>query len=140
MSPLDAHGPFELVDNIDYGNHQQALAWLAEHYLGPVNVATGYVGLEGLDALADAPVPAQPEPGLTSADVEEAIRATLAEMPQPESGMLPAEVGQMVKTATASTPTPQPGFTTAQMVGAIRTALAAMPQPEPGLAPDDVNG
>ncbi len=52
MSLLDAHGPFELVDNVDYGSHQQALAWLAEHYGGPVNVATGYVGLEGLDALA----------------------------------------------------------------------------------------
>ena len=46
------HGPYELVDNVDYGNHQQALAWLAEHYGGPMNVATGYVGLEGLDALA----------------------------------------------------------------------------------------
>ena len=45
------------------------------------------------DGLADAPVPAQPEPGLTSADVEEAIRAAMAEKPQPESGMLPAEVG-----------------------------------------------
>ena len=45
-------GPYELVDNVDYGSHQQALAWLAEHYTGPLNVATGYVGLEGLDALA----------------------------------------------------------------------------------------
>ena len=50
--PPNAYGPFELVDNIDYGNHQQALAWLAEYYGGPVSVATGYVGLEGLDALA----------------------------------------------------------------------------------------
>ncbi len=48
----NTHGPFELVDNVDYGSHQQALAWLAEHYAGPLNVATGYVGLEGLDALA----------------------------------------------------------------------------------------
>ena len=46
------HGSYELVDNVDYGSHQQALAWLAEHYTGPLNVATGYVGLEGLDALA----------------------------------------------------------------------------------------
>ena len=45
-------GPYELVDNVDYGNHQQALEWLVEHYTGPLNVATGYVGLEGLDALA----------------------------------------------------------------------------------------
>ena len=45
-------GPFELVDNIDYGSHQQALDWLAENYAGPLNVATGFVSLEGLDALA----------------------------------------------------------------------------------------
>ena len=48
--PLDR--PFELVDNVEYGNHEQALAWLAGHYSGPLNVATGYVGLEGLDSLA----------------------------------------------------------------------------------------
>ena len=52
MSSRDIHGPYELVDNVDYGNHQQALAWLAEHYAGPLNVATGYIGLEGLHALA----------------------------------------------------------------------------------------
>ena len=51
MSSPEARGPYELVDNVDYGSHQQALAWLAEHYAGPLNVATGYVGLEGLDAL-----------------------------------------------------------------------------------------
>ena len=51
MSSRDIQGPYELVDNVDYGSHQQALAWLTEHYGGPVNVATGYVGLEGLDAL-----------------------------------------------------------------------------------------
>ena len=52
MSILDTHGPYELVDNVDYGNHQRALAWLADHYAGPLNVATGYIGLEGLDTLA----------------------------------------------------------------------------------------
>ncbi len=41
----DARGPFELVDNVDYCNHQQALEGLAEHYAGPLSVATGYVGL-----------------------------------------------------------------------------------------------
>ena len=46
------HGSYELVDNGDFGNHQQVLTWIAEHYLGPLNVATGYVSLEGLDALA----------------------------------------------------------------------------------------
>ena len=45
-------GPYELLDNVDYGSHRQALAWLTHHYAGPLHVATGYVGLEGLDALA----------------------------------------------------------------------------------------
>ncbi len=52
QSQAPQHGPYELVDNVDYGNHRQALEWLAANYAGPLNVATGYVGLEGLDALA----------------------------------------------------------------------------------------
>ena len=43
---------YELVDNVAYGSHEQALEWLAGTYSGPLNVATGYVGLEGLDVLA----------------------------------------------------------------------------------------
>ena len=50
--PSSLGGPYELVDNVDYGSHYQALTWLAEHYVGPLSVATGYVGLEGLGALA----------------------------------------------------------------------------------------
>ena len=45
-------GPYELVDNVDYGSHEQALSWLAEHYTGPLHMATGYVSLDGLDSLA----------------------------------------------------------------------------------------
>ena len=45
------HNFYELVDNVDHGNHRQALAWLAEHYAAPLNVATGYISLEGLDTL-----------------------------------------------------------------------------------------
>ena len=41
------------MDNVEYGDHQQALAWLAENFTGPLHVATGYVSLEGLDALAE---------------------------------------------------------------------------------------
>lgn len=52
MSSPDTHSPYELVDNVDYGSHREALSWLAEHYTGPLSAATGYVGLEGLDALA----------------------------------------------------------------------------------------
>ena len=48
----DPMGPYELVDNVDYGSHEQALSWLAEHYAGPLHVATGYVSLDGLDSLA----------------------------------------------------------------------------------------
>ncbi len=51
-SNASQHGSYELVDNVDYGNHHQALVWLAEYYSAPLNVATGYIGLEGLDALA----------------------------------------------------------------------------------------
>ena len=51
-SHTSQHGSYELVDNVDYGSHQQALIWLAEHYPGRLNVATGFIGLEGLDELA----------------------------------------------------------------------------------------
>ena len=49
---MQAQGPYELVDNVDYGSHEQALSWLAEHYVGQLHVATGYVSLDGLDSLA----------------------------------------------------------------------------------------
>ena len=51
-SHTSQHGSYELVDNVDYGSHQQALIWLSEHYPGRLNVATGFIGLEGLDELA----------------------------------------------------------------------------------------
>ena len=50
--PTNPDGPYELIDNQSYGNHRQAVAWLAEHYPGSLHVATGYVSLEGLDAIA----------------------------------------------------------------------------------------
>lgn len=49
---LGSAGAYELLDNRDYGRHRDALAWLVEYYAGPLQVATGYVALEGLDALA----------------------------------------------------------------------------------------
>ena len=51
--------------------------------------------------LADAP---QPEQGLTSADVEEAIRRAMAEMPQPESGITAAEAERIARGVVASIP------------------------------------
>ena len=51
--------------------------------------------------LADAPAP---EPGLTSADVEEAIRRALADMPQPEAGITAAEAESIARSVVASIP------------------------------------
>ena len=51
-SQASQESPYELVDNVEYGNHQKALVWLADNYAGPLSVATGFVGLEGLDTLA----------------------------------------------------------------------------------------
>ncbi len=45
-------GSYELVDNGKFGKHRDALGWLGSHYGNTLNVATGYVSLEGLDALA----------------------------------------------------------------------------------------
>ena len=43
--------------------------------------------------MAEAPTPTQPEPGLTAEDVEEAIRQALADMPEPDSGLSKREIG-----------------------------------------------
>ena len=51
--------------------------------------------------LADAPAP---EPGLTTADVEEAIRTALAAMPQSEAGITAAEAESIARSVVASVP------------------------------------
>ena len=51
---VPAPGVFEIVDNDEYGRHRDALLWLTAYYEGPLAVATGYVGLDGLNALAQA--------------------------------------------------------------------------------------
>ena len=89
------------------------------------------------EELADVPAPVQREPGLTSADVEEAIRAAMADMPQLESGLSQEDVERVVEAAIASTLASQPGLTSADVEGAIGKAMADMPQPEPGLTSDE---
>ncbi len=79
------------------------------------------------EELADAPAPAQPEPGLTSADVEKAICAAMADMPLPESGLSQEEVERIVEAAIAPILTSQPGLTSADVEEAIRAAMADMP-------------
>ena len=56
------------------------------------------------EELANAPATAQPEPGLTSAGVEEAIRAALADMPRPEPGLTAAEAERIARSVVASIP------------------------------------
>ena len=54
--------------------------------------------------LVEAQASPQPEPGLTLADVEEAIRKAMADMPQPEPGLTRHDVEQIVRGVVASIP------------------------------------
>ena len=67
------------------------------------------------EELADAPAPTQPEPELTAPDVEEAIRAAMADIPQQEPGLSKEEIERIVEAAIATIATPQPGLTSAQV-------------------------
>ena len=51
---VTGQGIYEVIDNDKYGQHGDALLWLASHYDGPLNVATAYAGLDGLDTLVKA--------------------------------------------------------------------------------------
>ena len=73
--------------------------------------------------LADAP---PPEPGLTD-DVEEAIHRAMAEMPQPEAGLTENEVEAIVEAAIAAIPEPQAGLTTAEAESIARSVVASIP-------------
>ena len=77
--------------------------------------------------IAESPPPPTAEPGLTSADVEEAIRAALADMPQPESGLSSSEVEEIVKAALADIPQSQPGLTSAESERIARGVVASIP-------------
>ena len=77
--------------------------------------------------MAESPPPPTAETGLTSADVEEAIRAALADMPQPESGLSKSEVEEIVKAALADIPQSQPGLTSAEAEQIARGVVASIP-------------
>ncbi|HXF38066.1 MAG TPA: helicase-related protein [Actinomycetota bacterium] len=74
------HGPPELVDNLSRYVHAEALRWLAENRPAPLSVATGYVRLGGLVALACLPGPPN-----------RPVRLLLGAMPEPGLGAEPAE-------------------------------------------------
>ena len=83
--------------------------------------------------MAEAPAPPQPDPGPTAADLEDAIRKAIADMPQPEAGLSRNDVEQTIQAAIAAIPEPEAGLTAAQVEEAIRRAIADIPQPEPVL-------
>lgn len=70
--------PPEIVDNRERYRHDQALQWLGGHRSGPLSVATGYVRIGGLLALAALPGPA-----------DRPIRLLLGAMPEPGLGAMP---------------------------------------------------
>ena len=59
--------------------------------------------------MAETPALPQPEPGLTAADVEEAIRKVMADMPQQEADPSRSEVEQIVLETIAAIPERKPG-------------------------------
>ena len=67
------------------------------------------------------------EPGLTSADVEKAIHAAMADMPQPEAGLSKSEVEEIVKAAVAAIPQPEPGLTSADAERIARGIVSSIP-------------
>ena len=77
--------------------------------------------------LAESPAPPTAEPGLTSSDVEQAIRAALADMPQSGPGLSKSEVEEIVKAAVAAIPHPQPGLTSAEAEQIARGVVASIP-------------
>ena len=77
--------------------------------------------------LAESPEPFTAEPGLTSADVEKAIHAAMADMPQPEAGLSKSEVEEIVKAAVAAIPQPEPGLTSAEAEQIARGVVASIP-------------
>lgn len=54
--------------------------------------------------MAEATAPAQPEPGLTAAEVEEAIRRAIADIPEPEPGLTIADAERIARGVVASIP------------------------------------
>ena len=113
------------------------LAWVAAAALLPVLLIACGGGDAGLSRseveeivraeLAEAQDPPAPEPGLTSADVEEALRTAMAEMPQPEAGLTESEVERIVQSVIGGIPEPQAGITAAEAERIARGVVASIP-------------
>ena len=68
-------------------------------------------------------------PGLTQADVEEIVRAEIADSPPPpivEPEMTSAEVEQAIRQAIAERPQPEPGLTRAEVESIVRQGIESI--------------
>ena len=84
--------------------------------------------------MAETPTTPQPEAGLAAADVEEAIRKVMADMPEPDSGLPKREVEEIVNAAVAAIAETQPSLTSAEAERIARGVVASIP---PKSAPAD---
>ena len=113
------------------------LSWVAAAALLPVLLIACGGGDAGLSRseveeivraeLAEAQDPPGPEPGLTAADVEEAVRTAMAEMPQPEAGLTEAEVERIVQSVIGGIPESKAGITAAEAERIARGVVASIP-------------
>ena len=113
------------------------LAWVARFALVPLFLAPCEDRDAGLsraeveeivrEEVGKTPAQAQRVPGRTSADVEEAIRRALTEMPQQEAGLSQEDVEGIVETAIESIPQPSPGLTAAEAERIARGVVASIP-------------
>ena len=77
--------------------------------------------------------------GPSRVEVEEIVRAGLADVPAPaEPGPSRAEVEQIVKSAISAIPESSPGLTRADVEQVVQAAIARIPEPDPGLNRADV--
>ena len=77
--------------------------------------------------MAEVPTPPQPEPGLTAADVEEAIRKAMADMPEPAPGLSKSEVEGIVNATIAAIQQPESGLSSAEAEQIARGVVASIP-------------
>ena len=77
--------------------------------------------------MAKAITPPEPDPVLTAADVEEAIRKAMADAPQPEQGLSKNEVEEIVIAALANVSQPQSGLSSEEAEKIARGVVAAIP-------------
>ena len=77
--------------------------------------------------MAEASTPTQPELGLTSEEVEEAIRKVLADMPEPDSGLSKSEVEEIVNAAVAAIAETHLGLTSDEAEQIARGVVGSIP-------------